>query len=121
NPDAGVLGRTELQGQSVHTYVQDRGGLRSDKRHYLFEPYSAVTEHAAALNIARQQGHSADARSPLPSILASALFAPARRPDAPYLIETDPRFTDGRQWVSSDTLLHALGADPTRLHKRLGD
>ena len=38
-----------------------------------------------------------------------------------YLIETDPRFADYRHWLSSDYLLNALGLDPTRMHKRLGD
>ncbi len=38
-----------------------------------------------------------------------------------YLVETDPRFTDYRQWLSSDYMLSQLGYDPTTLHKRLGD
>ena len=36
-----------------------------------------------------------------------------------YLIETDPAFTNYRQWLGSDYLLAAL--DPTNKHKRLGD
>jgi filamentous hemagglutinin len=38
-----------------------------------------------------------------------------------YLIETDPRFTDQRQWLSSDYLLGQLASDPAATHKRLGD
>jgi len=38
-----------------------------------------------------------------------------------YLIETDPRFADYRQWLSSDYLLNALGFDPNSVQKRLGD
>ena len=38
-----------------------------------------------------------------------------------YLIETDPAFTDYRQWLSSDYMLKALNVDPEYTHKRLGD
>ena len=43
-------------------------------------------------------------------------------PDDPnYLIQTDPRFTNYRQWLSSDWMLSALNLDPATVHKRLGD
>ncbi|MDO4907530.1 hemagglutinin repeat-containing protein [Neisseria sp.] len=38
-----------------------------------------------------------------------------------YLVETDPAFTDYRQWLSSGYMLDALGVDPAAAHKRLGD
>ncbi|UWS34184.1 two-partner secretion domain-containing protein [Erwinia pyrifoliae] len=38
-----------------------------------------------------------------------------------YLIETDPRFTHQKQWLSSDYMQSALSQDPDRLDKRLGD
>jgi filamentous hemagglutinin len=38
-----------------------------------------------------------------------------------YLIETDPRFTNRRQWLSSDYMLNSLGQDPNNILKRLGD
>ncbi|EHN63592.1 two-partner secretion domain-containing protein [Comamonas testosteroni] len=38
-----------------------------------------------------------------------------------YLIETDPRFADYRNWLSSDYMLSQLGYDPATTHKRLGD
>ncbi len=38
-----------------------------------------------------------------------------------YLIETDPRFTNYRNWLSSDYLLSSLGLDPDSTLKRLGD
>ncbi|MEY3264592.1 MAG: hypothetical protein RL717_2069, partial [Pseudomonadota bacterium] len=37
------------------------------------------------------------------------------------LIETDPRFTQYRQWVNADSQLRQLGADPASMQKRLGD
>ena len=44
-------------------------------------------------------------------------------PGAPngYLIETDPRFTNLRQFLSSDYLLTQLSLDPANSQKRLGD
>ncbi|MDS1140850.1 hemagglutinin repeat-containing protein [Pusillimonas sp. SM2304] len=38
-----------------------------------------------------------------------------------YLVETDPRFADYRNWLSSDYMLSQLGYDPATMHKRLGD
>ncbi len=38
-----------------------------------------------------------------------------------YLVETDPRFTDQRQWLGSDFMLAALSIDPATAQKRLGD
>ncbi|MDM0007814.1 hemagglutinin repeat-containing protein [Variovorax sp. J22G73] len=38
-----------------------------------------------------------------------------------YLIETDPRFANYRQWLSSDYLLANMGVDPNATLKRLGD
>lgn len=38
-----------------------------------------------------------------------------------YIVETDPRFTDRRTWLSSDYMLNALSLDPALSQKRLGD
>ncbi|UVH55055.1 hemagglutinin repeat-containing protein [Variovorax paradoxus] len=38
-----------------------------------------------------------------------------------YLIETDPRFANYRNWLSSDYLLNSFGVDPNNTLKRLGD
>ena len=38
-----------------------------------------------------------------------------------YLVETDPRFANYRQWLGSDYMLGSLKLDPNNLHKRLGD
>lgn len=51
----------------------------------------------------------------------NALFTFNTQPGAHYLIETDPRFTDQRQWLSSDYMLTQLGQDPNNVLKRLGD
>ncbi|MFN3415420.1 MAG: filamentous hemagglutinin N-terminal domain-containing protein, partial [Caldimonas sp.] len=55
------------------------------------------------------------------SVPTSSLFRPQPEPGARYLIETDPRFTDHRQWLGSDYLMEQLQFDPAMTQKRLGD
>ncbi|WP_211465751.1 hemagglutinin repeat-containing protein [Collimonas silvisoli] len=43
------------------------------------------------------------------------------QPDQPYLIETDPKFTHYKTFISSDYLLGRLSLDPQKVQKRLGD
>ncbi|QBK05304.1 filamentous hemagglutinin N-terminal domain-containing protein [Hylemonella gracilis] len=62
----------------------------------------------------------AAALAPLTALSNSALFQPAK-PNSGYLVETDPRFANQREWRSSDYLLTALQADPATTQKRLGD
>ncbi len=42
-------------------------------------------------------------------------------PTANYIIETDPRFANYRNWLGSDYMLQALSLDPATMQKRLGD
>ncbi|MCT4706081.1 hemagglutinin repeat-containing protein [Enterobacteriaceae bacterium H16N7] len=46
-------------------------------------------------------------------------FHPA--PDAGYLVETDPRFTNEKKWLSGDYMQDALQTDHNATLKRLGD
>lgn len=59
--------------------------------------------------------------APASSLPSNSLFGLAPNPTSRYLIETDPQFANYRTWLSSDTLLSALGLDPTATQKRLGD
>ena len=38
-----------------------------------------------------------------------------------YLVETDPRFTNQKQWLGSDYMMNAFTTDPNNVLKRLGD
>lgn len=51
----------------------------------------------------------------------NSLFHVQPEVDASYLIETDPRFTQQKKWLSSDYMQNALANDPNALMKRLGD
>jgi filamentous hemagglutinin len=59
--------------------------------------------------------------TPDPDIPQASLFKPLPGPDGRYLIETDPRFANYRNWLGSDYLLDRLGYDPDTVLKRLGD
>jgi len=57
--------------------------------------------------------------APSTGIPNASLFS--LRTSGGYLIETDPRFANYRNWLSSDYLLNNLGLDPNNTLKRLGD
>jgi len=51
----------------------------------------------------------------------SSLFSTTPNSSANYLVETDPRFANYKNWVSSDYMLKTLDYDPSVVQKRLGD
>jgi len=61
--------------------------------------------------------------TPLPNFTLpnSQLFPITKDPAAHYLIETDPKFTNYKIFLTSDYMLSRLGVDPQQAQKRLGD
>lgn len=51
----------------------------------------------------------------------ASLFKTRPESQARYLIETDPSFTNYKNWLSSDYMLDALQIDPAATQKRMGD
>ena len=51
----------------------------------------------------------------------SRIYSINTDPSAKYLIETDPRYANYRNFLSSDYLLERVKADPEKVSKRLGD
>ncbi|QLR44299.1 hemagglutinin repeat-containing protein [Enterobacter sp. RHBSTW-00994] len=51
----------------------------------------------------------------------SSLFKVNPSSDVPYLVETDPRFTNERQWLGSDYMQNTFTTDGDGTLKRLGD
>ncbi|ORJ57694.1 hemagglutinin repeat-containing protein [Geothermobacter hydrogeniphilus] len=64
---------------------------------------------------------AADGTGPRLNLPQNGLFSIIPDPDRPYLVESDPRFTDYGQFLSSDYLLGRLGITPEETRKRLGD
>jgi filamentous hemagglutinin len=56
-----------------------------------------------------------------PELPVASVFTPRPEPTAMYLVETDPQFTDQKQWLSSDVQLARMGVDPAMAQKRVGD
>jgi len=54
-------------------------------------------------------------------VVTGSLFQPNPNVAASYLIESNPRFTNYRNWLSSDYMLSQLASDPATMQKRLGD
>ncbi|NDC10074.1 MAG: filamentous hemagglutinin N-terminal domain-containing protein, partial [Oxalobacteraceae bacterium] len=54
------------------------------------------------------------------TVPSNSLYRPAPEVRG-YVVETDPRFTDYKQWLGSDYLLQQLALDPQQIQKRLGD
>ncbi|EOR07411.1 hypothetical protein F896_01784 [Acinetobacter genomosp. 15BJ] len=52
---------------------------------------------------------------------SNALFIQTKDSQAGFLVETDPAFSNYKKWLSSDHMLNALGLDPAKQQKRLGD
>ena len=52
---------------------------------------------------------------------ASGLYKINTQPGQQYLVQTDPRFTQYGNFISSDYMLKQLGLDPAATEKRLGD
>ncbi len=55
------------------------------------------------------------------TIPQGGLFKPTTAPNAPYVIETNPAFTNQKNFISSDYFFEQIGVDLTHIPKRLGD
>ncbi|WP_247538203.1 filamentous hemagglutinin N-terminal domain-containing protein, partial [Ralstonia pseudosolanacearum] len=62
-------------------------------------------------------------RTVVPNLMLpnNALYRVVRDPGSSVLVETDPRFTNFRQWTSSDVMLSQFRNDPGATLKRIGD
>jgi filamentous hemagglutinin len=72
------------------------------------------------VDISNGNGQSTRSVSLAATVPASSLYHPAPQARG-YLVETDPRFANYKQWLSSDYLLQQMALDPQQMNKRLGD
>ncbi|ADU38106.1 hemagglutinin repeat-containing protein [Variovorax paradoxus] len=105
----GVAGET---GTPVNASGTVSGGATGPIVHPIFE-----------VHLAASSGSTQVVRATLPSLTvpSASLFRTHAEASSHYLIETDPRFANQRNWLSSDYLLNNLGQDPNNTLKRLGD
>ncbi|ALV08953.1 hypothetical protein RD2015_4512 [Roseateles depolymerans] len=119
--DRGGLGSlSEVLDQSV-----GRGGDVTAKRATAAIRAASGGLAAALRSAASVQGFDASGKLravPLSlSLPTSSLFKLRTDTSSGYLVETDPRYANYRNWLSSDYLLQALAVDPATVQKRLGD
>ncbi|WP_341887202.1 hemagglutinin repeat-containing protein [Variovorax sp. YR752] len=105
----GVAGGT---GTPVNASGTASGGATGPIVHPIFE-----------VRLAESSGSTQVVRATLPNLTvpSASLFRTHAEASSHYLIETDPRFANQRNWLSSDYLLNNLGQDPNNTLKRLGD
>ncbi|OTQ69191.1 S-layer family protein, partial [Gilliamella sp. N-G2] len=51
----------------------------------------------------------------------NSLWIVNKETDKNYIVETDPRFTNRKKWLSSDYMINRLSGNPDSVLKRLGD
>ncbi|WP_260431372.1 hemagglutinin repeat-containing protein [Burkholderia contaminans] len=73
-------------------------------------PVDPIIASATALNVLNNL-----------TIPQGGLFKPTTAPNASYVIETNPAFTNQKNFMSSDYFFGQLGVDLTHIPKRLGD
>ncbi|WP_369050006.1 hemagglutinin repeat-containing protein [Burkholderia gladioli] len=73
-------------------------------------PVDPILASATALNVLNNL-----------TIPQGGLFKPTAAPNASYVIETNPAFTNQKNFISSDYFLSQIGVDLTHIPKRLGD
>ncbi|UPK82635.1 hemagglutinin repeat-containing protein [Proteus vulgaris] len=59
--------------------------------------------------------------APILKLPENRLFNLNKGTDSQYIVETDSRFTNKREWLSSDYMQNALSVDHNNTHKRIGD
>ena len=114
----------------VDAVVGAAGSVNVGSRVPVTTPQGVAVEGVAAwvpsiIQVSSQVGDGAASvvrTTPLnPNIPGSSLYSIHPSPGSNYLVETDPRFANYRQWLGSDYLLNALSIDPASVQKRLGD
>jgi filamentous hemagglutinin len=135
--------KTVSQGKHIYHYRYQSGGGSGRKRYYQdryiqnYHPAdkievidlqagkvvekAQVTASQAPDKSQPTQVGSISTIQPNVTLPSSSLHQINKRPDSHHLIETDPRFTDRKQWLGSDYLLTQLKQDPNNVQKRLGD
>jgi filamentous hemagglutinin len=73
--------------------------------------------------LAHPAGQAQVVRTSAPSLALpnASLFRTLPSPSSRYLVETDPRFANFREWMGSDYFLKHVTLDPNVTQKRLGD
>lgn len=126
------IGKFEQTNPSSKEYIVEDGTAVSYSRHHHngadstnidTAPYHKVTEFNTKLPLSVFKSNDLNSKTNIgqDSSLLNSISKISQNPNTSYIMETDPNFTNRRNFLSSDYVLNRLKLDPMNVQKRLGD
>lgn len=128
----GKIGKFEQTNPSSKEYIVEDGTAVSYSRHHHHgadstnidtAPYHKGTELNTKLPLSVFKSNDLNSKTNIgqDSSLLNSISKISQNPNTSYIMETDPNFTNRRNFLSSDYVLNRLKLDPMNVQKRLGD
>lgn len=128
----GTVGHYEQSNPKGNEYITEEGTATSYSRHHKNgwdttnireAKYKNTKVNPKDVPVAVYGGHVENSKSDVTvdASLLNSMSQLSTNPNTSYVIETDPNFTNRRNFLSSDYVLSRLKLDPMNIQKRLGD
>ena len=128
----GTVGHYEQSNPKGNEYITEEGTATSYSRHHKKgwdttnireTKYKNTKVNPKDVPVAVYGGHVENSKSDatVDASLLNSMSQLSTNPNTTYVIETDPNFTNRRNFLSSDYVLSRLKLDPMNIQKRLGD
>lgn len=128
----GTVGHYEQSNPKGNEYITEEGTATSYSRHHKKgwdttnireAKYKNTKVNSKDVPVAVYGGHVENSKSDatVDASLLNSMSQLSTNPNTTYVIETDPNFTNRRNFLSSDYVLSRLKLDPMNIQKRLGD
>ena len=128
----GTIGHYEQSNPKGNEYITEEGTATSYSRHHKKgwdttnireAEYKNTKVNPKDIPVAVYGGHVENSKSDatVDTSLLNSMSQLSTNPNTSYVIETDPNFTNRRNFLSSDYVLSRLKLDPMNIQKRLGD
>ena len=128
----GTVGHYEQSNPKGNEYITEEGTATSYSRHHKNgwdttnireAKYKNTKVNPKDVPVAVYGGHVENSKSDttVDASLLNSMSQLSTNPNTSYVIETDPNFTNHRNFLSSDYVLSRLKLDPMNIQKRLGD
>ena len=128
----GTVGHYEQSNPKGNEYITEDGTATSYSRHHKKgwdttnireAKYKNTIVNPTDVPVAVYGSHVENSKSDatVDTSLLNSMSQLSTNPNTTYVIETDPNFTDRRNFLSSDYVLSRLKLDPMNVQKRLGD
>ena len=128
----GTVGQYEQSNPKGNEYITEEGTATSYSRHHKKgwdttnireAKYKNTIVNPTDVPVAVYGSHVENSTSDatVDASLLNSMSQLSTNPNTTYVIETDPNFTNRRNFLSSDYVLSRLKLDPMNIQKRLGD